>query len=93
LTFLGSVDRKEYPYPLIGVSLKLRPGDEATMPNGGMRQWFFDPKTDSGSFGWPVLIVATEPGGKEVEYYLFEKVKPQVRLTDADFAPERLGRK
>jgi hypothetical protein len=93
LTFLGPVKRKEYPYPLFGVSLKLRPGDEATMPNGGMRQWFFDPKSDSGSFGWPVLIIATEPDGREVEYYLFENVKLEVRLTDADFAPERLGRK
>lgn len=93
LTFLGPVARKEYPYPLTGVMLKLRPGDEATMPNGGMRQWFIDSKPDSPSFGWPVLIIATEPNGKEVEYYLFEKVKLQVKLTDADFSPERLGKK
>jgi hypothetical protein len=93
LTFLGPVERKEFPYPLIGVSLKLRPGDEATMPNGGTRQWFFDPNADSTSFGWPVLIIATEPNGKEVEYYLFEKVKLQVRFNEADFVPERLGKK
>ena len=93
LTVLGPVERKEYPYPLIGVSLKLRPGDEATMPNGGTRQWFFDTKADSTSFGWPVLIAAYEPGGNESEYYLFEKVKLQVRFTDADFSPERLGKK
>jgi hypothetical protein len=93
LTFMGKVERKEYPYPLIGVSLKLRPGDEPVMPNGGMRQWFFDPKPESGSYSWPVLIIATEPNGKEVEYYLFEKVKLNVMLTDADFAPERLGKK
>jgi hypothetical protein len=93
LTFLGPVNRKEYAYPLIGVSLKLRPGDESTMPNGGTRQWFLDPKTDSNSFGWPVLIIAREPNGKEVEYYLFEKLKLQVPLTDADFSPERFGKK
>ena len=71
----------------------MRPGDDANMPNGGMRQWFFDPNTDSTSFGLPVLIIATEPNGKEVEYYLFEKVKLQVRFNEGDFAPERLGRK
>jgi hypothetical protein len=93
LTFLGPVERKEYPYALLGVSLKLRPGDETLMPNGGTRQWFFDPNPESTSYGWPVLIIATEPNGKEVEYYLFEKIKLQVRFTEADFAPERLGRK
>jgi hypothetical protein len=93
LTFMGPVNRKEYPYPLAGVSLKLRPGDEATMPNGGTREWFFDTNPDSTSYGWPVLIVATEPNGKEVEYYLFEKVKLQVKFTEADFSPDRLGKK
>jgi hypothetical protein len=93
LTLLGPVNRKEYPYPLTGVSLKLRPGDESLMPNGGTRQWFFDPKPESSSFGWPVLIIAAEPNGKEVEYYLFEKVKLQVSLTDADFSPERFTKK
>jgi hypothetical protein len=93
LTFLGPVNRKEYPYPLLSVSLKLRPGDESMMPSGGTRQWFFDPKPESSSFGWPVLIIATEPNGKEVEYYLFEKVKLQIPLTDGDFAPERFGKK
>lgn len=93
LTYLGEVNRKEYPYPLLGVQLKLRPGDDPLMPNGGMRQWFFDPKPDSGSYAWPVLIIATEPNGKEVEYYLFEKLKLDVPLTDADFDPARFGKK
>ncbi len=93
LTFLGLVNRKEYPYPLVGVQLMLRPGDDPHLPNGGMRQWFFDTKADSPSNGFPVLIIATEPNGKEVEYYLFEKLKFGVPLTDADFSPDRLGKK
>jgi len=93
LTYLGEVNRKEYPYPLLGVQLKLRPGDDALMPAGGVRQWFFDPNPDSPSYSWPVLIIATEPNGKEVEYYLFEKMKLNVKLTDADFDPARLGKK
>jgi hypothetical protein len=93
LTYLGEVNRKEYPYPLIGVRLKLRPGDEVLMPNGGTRQWYFDTKPESPSFGFPVLIIATEPNGKEVEYYLFEKVKMNVKFTDAYFSPDRFGKK
>jgi hypothetical protein len=93
LTYLGEVKRKEYPYALAGVQLKLRPGDDPNLPNGGMRQWFFDTKADSTSNGFPVLIIATEPNGKEVEYYLFEKLKLDVKFTDADFSPDRLGRK
>jgi hypothetical protein len=92
LTFLGEVRRKEYPYALLGVQLVMRPGDDPHLPQGGTRQWYFDPKPDSPSRGLPVLIIATDPAGREVEYYLFEKMNFQVRLTDADFDPERLGR-
>jgi len=93
LTYLGEVNRKEFPYPVIGVQLKLRPGDDALMPHGGVRQWFFDPKPDSPSFTLPVLITANDPSGKEVEFYLFEKMNFGVKLTDADFDPAQLGKK
>jgi hypothetical protein len=29
--------------------------------------------------------------GQEVEYYWIERLQPNVRLTDADFHPDRLG--
>jgi hypothetical protein len=93
LKFLGSVDRKDYPHPLVGVELTLRPGDEPLMPNGGTRRWFFDTRPESPACGFPVLIIATEPNGKEVEYYLIEKVKTNVKFTDMDFSPERFGKK
>ena len=93
LLYLGSVNRKEYPYPLVCAQLNLRPGDDPFLPNGGMRQWFFDTNPDSTSNGFPVLIIATEPNGKEVEYYLFEKLKLGIQFTDADFSPDRLGKK
>jgi len=93
LTYVGEVNRREYPYPLVGVQLKLRPGDDPYLPRGGMRQWFFDMKPDSSGYGFPVLIIATEPNGKEVEYYLFEKLNFGVKLTDADFSPDRLGKR
>jgi hypothetical protein len=93
LTFVGEVSRKEFSYRVLCVQLKLRPNDDPLMPNGGLRQWFFDPNADSASYTFPVLIIATEPGGKEVEYYLFQKMNFNVRFTDTDFDPARLGKK
>ncbi len=93
LISLGSVNRKEFPYPLAGVRLTLRPGDDPLMPHGGTRQWFYDTKPDSASNGYPVLIIATEPSGKEVEYYLFEKLRFGIPFTDTDFSPDRLTKK
>ena len=93
LTYHAEVNRKEFKKPVIGVQLILRPGDDPLLPNGGMRQWFFDTDPDSPSYSWPVLIIATEPSGKEVEYYHFEKMKLNVKFTDADFDPARLGKK
>jgi uncharacterized protein DUF1571 len=92
LTDLGDVKRKEFPYPLRGVQLSLRPGDDPLMPQGGTRLWFFDPKRESPSCSLPVLVIAAEPGGREVEYYLFEKMDFTRKLTDADFDPARLGK-
>lgn len=93
LTFHGPVKRDEYPYPLTAVAHNVRPGEDAILSNGGTRTYFFDLKEKSPSFGLPVLIVATEASGKESEYYLFEKIKLPANLTDADFNPDRLGKK
>ena len=91
--YLGSVTRKEVDHPLTAIELKLRPGDDALMPRGGMRRWYFDTNPDSSACGFPVLIIATEPSGKEVEYYLIEKVRTNVKLTEMDFSPDRFGKK
>lgn len=93
LTFHGAVKREEYAYPLTGVAHNLRAGDDPLLPTGGTRTYFFDLKEKSPSFGLPVLIVTTESNGKEAEYYLFEKIKNPANLTDADFSPDRLGKK
>jgi hypothetical protein len=92
LTYLGEVKRKESLYPLLGVQLRLRPNDDPLMPHGGTRQWFFDPKTESPSHTFPVLITASEPNEREVEYYLFEKMDFTVKFSDANFDPARLGK-
>ena len=89
LTLQADEKRGEYPHPLACVTHKLKPGDDPLMSAGGTRQYFFDTRKDSPSYGLPVLVIATDAKGKEAEYYLFEKFVP-VKLTDADFDPARL---
>ncbi|MGL6096588.1 MAG: DUF1571 domain-containing protein [Fimbriiglobus sp.] len=89
---LGKVQRPEYPYPLDGIEVAFRPGEDPTLPRGGARQVFLDSKPDSPSYRMPVLVVTTEPNGQEVEYYLFDRVKMPAGLTDADFDPARIGK-
>ena len=93
LTLHGPVKRDEYPYPLTAVTQNLRAGGDPLFPKGGSRTYFFDLKEKSPSYGLPVLIVAADSTGKEAEYYLLEKVKLPANFTDADFNPDRLGKK
>jgi len=93
LTFTGAVTRPESREQLIGVQLVLRPGDDPLFPTGGLRQWFFDVKEGSPSCGMPVVIVGYDAKNTEIEYYFFDKIKSPAGLTDADFSPDRLGKK
>lgn len=88
-----NVKRPEWPDPLARVAHRLARGSDPVMPAGGTRSYFFDTKQGSPSFGLPVLVTATDPTGKEVEFYLFEKWKNPANLTDADFDPARLKKK
>ena len=93
LKYLGPTQRQEYPYPLEAVAQTIRPGDEKHTPHGGTRLLYFDPKPESPSYGLPVLVVATDPKGKELEYYCFDRFRLPAGLTDADFDPARLTKK
>ena len=92
IKFLGLVERKDMPVALVGIELKLLPGDDPLMPKGGSRSYFFDADPKSQSAGLPVLITAVE-AGKEVEYYAFTAFRRPANLTDADFSPDKLGKK
>jgi hypothetical protein len=92
-TPLGSVSRKEYPYPLDGVELALKPGDDPGLPAGGKQLMFFDPNPESEGYALPVLSVVSDPAGHEVEYYCFDRFHAPAKLIDADFDPERMGKK
>ncbi len=90
---LGPVKRPEYPYPLECVEGTIQPGDEPGLPKGGTRRVFFDSKPESPSYMLPVLVVTTEPDGREVEYYCFDRFKIPSGMTDADWTPDHLGGK
>lgn len=93
LVFHGPVKRDEYPHPLTAVAHNVRPGEDPILTAGGTRTYFFDLKERSPSYGLPVLVIATDAVGKEAEYFLFERFKLPANLTDADFNPDRLGKK
>ena len=90
---IGETKRKEYPYPLQGLEIDLKPGEDPSLPKGGRREVYVDPKADSPSYGLPVVVLAFDHAGKEVEYYAFDQFKLPANLTDADFSPDRLNKR
>lgn len=91
LRFQQQASRSETTEPLHLVELVLRPGDDPLLPRGGRRQWFFHANPRADSYALPILIRAVEADDQEVEYYWIEQFRPNVRLSDADFHPDRLG--
>ena len=57
--------------------------NSALFPNGGVRDWHFDPGT-----GRIVLVEAKDPSGERQEYYHFEHLFANNTLTAADFDPD-----
>jgi hypothetical protein len=85
LKYLGPVQRPEYPAPLEGVECHFPPGREPDLPQGGKRLVFFDPATR-----FPVVSLAFDPAGQEVDYSCFDRFQLDVHLDDDDFHPEML---
>jgi hypothetical protein len=90
---LPAAGRKEFTKPVPGVEVTLRPGDDANLPRGGKQRVFFDADAQSPGFGLPCLSIALDEAGREVEYYLFDRVKAPANLADAVFDPAKLGKK
>lgn len=90
---LGTVTRKDQPNPVEGLEITVPPSDEGGLPKGGKWTLFFDPKPDSPSYGHLMVHTTTDDKDRELEYYCFTKWRTPANLTDADFHPDRLGKK
>lgn len=87
LTYLGPQPRTESRVPLEAVAQKLLPGKEKLLPQGGKRTFYFNADPDSTEYQLPVLVITEDETGREVEYYLYDRLSPNVGLTEKDFDP------
>lgn len=85
LRLLGPANRAEFAKPAPALEHTLPPGLDPTLPRGGRRTYYFDPETDL-----PTLVTTRDDQGREVEYYLYDRLQPSVKLDDDDFDPDRL---
>lgn len=90
LRFLGSQSRPETRQRLEGVAQVVPPGFEKHLPHGGLRYWFFSVEPSATEYGLPVLIITLDETGREVEYYLSDRLCVNVNLGDRDFDPDYL---
>lgn len=88
LRYVGQVRRPDYERTLDQVVQVLAPRCDPLLPEGGERHWFFDPELNL-----PMLIVAVDHTGREVEYYCHDRFEANVGLDDGDFDPDRLWKK
>jgi hypothetical protein len=82
---LGKVKREEFKEPLDAVLQTLPPQSDPMFPKGARRTWYFDPASSL-----PVLITTTDERGREIEYYLHDRVQYPLKLDDDDFDPDKL---
>ncbi|MFO0844222.1 MAG: DUF1571 domain-containing protein [Gemmataceae bacterium] len=85
LAVVGPERRPEFAEPPYGVEHRLPAGADPALPEGGRRTYYFDPVTSL-----PTLFVTHDHTGREVEYYRYDRLQPDVGLNDADFDPDRL---
>ncbi len=85
LTDLGLQKRPEFNQPVRGAELAIPAGLEPELPNGGRRQYFFDPE-----YHLPLLVVTHDNKDQEVEYYHYDRLLAPGHLDAADFDPDRL---
>lgn len=89
---LGLQTRPEFDHPLQAVTQTLAPGEERAFPQGGTRTLYFDPSTHRPSADLPVLLIGTDPQGRELEYYCFQQVQVRAPGDYRPFHPQILGK-
>lgn len=85
---IGPLRRPEFDKPVLALQHTIPPRFDPTLPQGGKRAYYFCPDSKL-----PMLVVAHDEKGREVEYYHYDRLLLGVKLDDADFDPERLWRK
>jgi hypothetical protein len=85
LQLIGPIRRAEFDSPVVGLEHQIPEGAEPSLPRGGKRTYFFHPDNSL-----PMLIIAHNERGQEVEYYRYDRLQPSVKLDDADFDPDKL---
>jgi hypothetical protein len=85
LTDLGLQHRPEFSRAVPAVEHRVPSGVEEDLPQGGRRDYYFDPESHL-----PLLIVTHDNQGHEVEYYLYDRIQYNVGLDDNDFNPDKL---
>jgi hypothetical protein len=88
LKLLTSVKRPEYDRPVHALLHHLPPGFDPSFPKGGERTFFFDP-----DLAMPMLLVAVDERGNQVEYYHYDRLQAVKQLDDDDFNPDKMGGK
>jgi len=84
-TYLTQVTRSEFTTPVDGIEWKVPVGYDSSLPKGGTRWMFFDPKTRL-----PMVVVTHDERNHPVEYYQYDLLQTPVKLDNDDFDPEKL---
>lgn len=82
IQYAGKIMREDYGGVLEMVEVKLFPGTEEGLPQGGRRLYGFDPVA-----GMPCLVQTFDENGQEVEYYKYDRFFCK-GLDDNDFDPD-----
>lgn len=93
LKYLGGIQRAEYASKMEAIEETIPPKIEQLFPQGAKRTYFFDTTVGAPSTGLPVLVVAFDHTGREVEYYCFDRFLFPVRFNDGDFDPDKVWSK
>lgn len=93
LKYLGRVKRPEYPDPMHAVEVTYVAGEDGQLKKGGRRRMFFATRPGRPSFGLPVITLAYDHAGREVEYFCLDRFLYPIRLDDRDFDPDFLWKK
>jgi hypothetical protein len=88
LRYLGKLKRPEFENWVEGVLQTVPPQFDPLLAKGGQRWWFFDTTNHL-----PVLLIAQDETGREVEYYCHDHIQFPVRLDDDDFNPDKLWKR